>query len=213
LNVEKELSRRLPIAVLEGLGGRLPPRGLTVAFSAAVKEQAMAHASGLYLSLSYVRAGVPFIMLQTGDGNSVLDNIERYRGTWFFGFPYQYAGLLEAQQSKPRDVSSLRMCLTAADVCPIDLQKRVTETLRAPLYNYWAASEVAGQLTFGLQPGPVVRITEDASIRLVDKNGADVARGEVGELLIRVRMSSSVTGTIRWQQLEASRMAGITPAT
>jgi long-chain acyl-CoA synthetase len=145
----------------------------------------MAHASGLYLSLGYVLAGVPFVILQSGDGHTVLDNIERYRGTWFFGFPYQYAGLVGAQEEKPRDVSSLRMCLTAADVCPIDLQKQVTATLRAPLYNYWAASEVAGQLTFGLRPGPVVRITEDADIRLVDENGADVADGEIGELLIR----------------------------
>jgi acyl-CoA synthetase (AMP-forming)/AMP-acid ligase II len=40
-------------------------------------------------------------------------------------------------------------------------------------------------LTFGLQPGPVVRITEDAQIRLVDENGVDVADGEIGELLIR----------------------------
>jgi long-chain acyl-CoA synthetase len=147
----------------------------------------MAHGSGLFCSLSYVRAGVSFIMLQTGDGNSVLENIERYRGTWFLGFPYQYAGLLEAQQAKPRDVSSLRMCLTAADTCPIDLQKQVTAALRAPLYNFWGATEVCGQLTFGLQPGAVVRITEDADIRLVDENGADAAHGEVGELLIRGR--------------------------
>ena len=55
----------------------------------------------------------------------------------------------------------------------------------APLYNIWGATEVFGQLTFGLQPGPVVRIAEEARVRLVDENGADVAHGEVGELLIR----------------------------
>ena len=57
--------------------------------------------------------------------------------------------------------------------------------MRAPLYNIWGATEVVGQLTFGLRPGPVVRITEDAQIRLVDENGIDVAHGEIGELLIR----------------------------
>jgi acyl-CoA synthetase (AMP-forming)/AMP-acid ligase II len=145
----------------------------------------LAHATGLFYSLSFVQTGVPFIMLQSADPDIVLDSIERYRATWLLGFPYQYAGLLEAQQAKPRDVSSLRVCLTGADACPVELQKRVTAALRAPLYNVWGATEVAGQLTYGLQPGPVVRITEDAQIRLVDENGTDVAHGEIGELLIR----------------------------
>jgi len=55
----------------------------------------------------------------------------------------------------------------------------------APLYNFWGASEVVGSLTFGLENGPVVRIVEGAQIRLVDEMGAEVPRGEVGELLIR----------------------------
>ena len=42
-----------------------------------------------------------------------------------------------------------------------------------------------GSLTFGLQRGPVARFVEEARIRLVDDNGAEVADGEVGELLIR----------------------------
>src|SRR5262249_18520115 len=114
-----------------------------------------------------------------------LDNIERYRATWLLGFPNQYAGLLATQLATPRDVSSLRICLTAADTCPADLQKRVTAALRVPLHNIWGSTEVTGQLTFGLQPGSVVRIVEGADVRLVDDNGADVAHGEIGELLIR----------------------------
>jgi acyl-CoA synthetase (AMP-forming)/AMP-acid ligase II len=149
-----------------------------------VSSLQLAHGSGLFCSLSFIQAGVPFILLQTGSPDIVLDNIERYRATWLLGFPVQYAGLLEAQQATPRDVSSLRICLTAADACPIDLQKRVTAALGAPLYNVWGASEVVGQLTFGLQPGPVIRITADAQIRIVDGDGMDVAHGDTGELLI-----------------------------
>ncbi|MBR0694242.1 class I adenylate-forming enzyme family protein [Bradyrhizobium lablabi] len=145
----------------------------------------LAHGSGLFCSLSFVQAGLPFVMLQTADPDGILDSIERYRATWLLGFPYQYAGLLEAQQARPRDVSSLRICLTGADTCPVDLQNRVSAALGAPLYNVWASTEVVGQLTYGRQPGPVVRITKDAQIRLVDEYGVDVAHGEIGELLIR----------------------------
>ena len=145
----------------------------------------LAHASGLFCSMSFILAGVPFIMLPVRGADLVLDSIERYRGTWLLGIPFQYAALLDAQQTTPRDLSSLRICLTGADTCPIDLQKRVTAAFGAPLYNMWGASEIVGQLTFGLQPGPVIRVTADAQIRLVDDNGIDVTHGEAGELLIR----------------------------
>ena len=89
------------------------------------------------------------------------------------------------QRARPRDLESLRICLSGADVCPIDLQEMVTSILGAPLYNVWAATGAVGNLTFGLQRGPVMRIAKGARIRLIDDNGADVADGETGELLIR----------------------------
>jgi acyl-CoA synthetase (AMP-forming)/AMP-acid ligase II len=141
--------------------------------------------SGFITLLSYVQFGAPFVLLESFDADTVLDTIERHRCTWCLGFPAQYAAMLESQRARPRNLKSLRVCLTGADVCPIDLQERITSTLGAPLYNIWGATEVVGSLTFGLQPGPVVRIPEGSQIRLIDENGADVVDGEVGELLIR----------------------------
>jgi long-chain acyl-CoA synthetase len=145
----------------------------------------MAHMSGLISFLSYIQFGAPFVLLEGFDGDTVLDSIERHRCTWCVGFPAQYAALLECQRARPRDLASLRICLTGADACPIDLQERIPSVLGAPLYNLWGATEVIGSLTFGLQLGPVARIVKGARIRLIDENGADVADGETGELLIR----------------------------
>jgi len=150
-----------------------------------VAPMPMAHVSGLVCSLTFIQHGVPFIVSESFDAGAMLDNIERYRCTWAVGFPFQYVALLDAQRTRPRDLSSLRICLTGADVCPIDLQKRVTSTFGAPLYNFWGSTEVIGSLTFGLESGPVVRIVEGAQVRLIDEAGADVPRGEIGELLIR----------------------------
>jgi long-chain acyl-CoA synthetase len=145
----------------------------------------MAHMSGLITFLAYIQFGIPFILLEGFDADTMLDVIERHRCTCCIGFPAQYAAMLESQWSRPRDLSSLRFCLTGADVCPIDVQERVPTMLGAPLYNIWAATEVVGSLTFGLQRGQVARVVKDARVRLVDDNGVDVARGEAGELLIR----------------------------
>src|SRR5258706_1349222 len=145
----------------------------------------MAHMSGIIVLLACIRFGVPFVLLEGFDAATVLDTIERHRCTWCLGFPAQYAALLECQLARPRDLASLRICLTGADVCPIDLQERVTSTFGAPLYNVWGATEAVGSLTFGLHPGPVARIVKGAQVRLIDENGADVADGEAGEFLIR----------------------------
>jgi long-chain acyl-CoA synthetase len=145
----------------------------------------MAHISGLISFLSYVQFGVPFVLLEGFDADAVLDAIERHRCTWYLGFPAQYAALLERQRAQPRNLTSLRICLTGADACPIDLQERVTSIFGAPLYNVWGATEVVGSLTYGLQHGPVARIVKGARVRLIDDEGAEVAHGEVGELLIR----------------------------
>jgi long-chain acyl-CoA synthetase len=141
----------------------------------------MAHLGGLMCFLSFIQVGAPFILLQGFDADTVLDCIERHRCTTYVGFRAHYAALLESQLARPCDLESLRICFTGADTCPIDLQERVTSTFGAPLYNIWAATEVFGNLTFGLQQGPVVRVPKDAQIRLVDENGMDVADGEIGE--------------------------------
>ncbi len=150
-----------------------------------VEPLPMAHMSGILTFLCFIQFGVPFVLLEGFDADTVLDTIERYRCTWCIGFPAQYAALLECQRARPRNLESLRLCLTGADVCPIDLQERVTSIFGAPLQNVWGATETVGSLTFGLQHGPVVRIVKGARIRLVDEDGADVADGEAGELLIR----------------------------
>ncbi|HEX3347720.1 MAG TPA: fatty acid--CoA ligase family protein, partial [Acetobacteraceae bacterium] len=55
----------------------------------------------------------------------------------------------------------------------------------APLSNIWAATEVVGSHRHGLQPGPVTRIAPGAQVRLVDDEGREAPRGEVGEFLVR----------------------------
>jgi long-chain acyl-CoA synthetase len=125
------------------------------------------------------------IMVERFDPESALDRIQRHGCTWLLGLPFMYAALLEHQRKQPRKVSSLRHCRCGGDVCPIDVQVGFEEAFGAPLRNIWAATEVAGALAVGLRPGPVARIAPGAQIRLVDDEGRDVPRGEVGEFLVR----------------------------
>jgi long-chain acyl-CoA synthetase len=150
-----------------------------------VSAMTMVQASGALRAQCFIQLGAPFVVLDSFDADALLDNIERYRGTCLFGFPAQYAALIQSQQAKPRDLSSLRFATVGGDICPIELQQKAASILGIPLYNMWTATETTGCLTFGLQPGSVMRVMEGAQIRLVDGQGSDVPHGEIGELLVR----------------------------
>jgi acyl-CoA synthetase (AMP-forming)/AMP-acid ligase II len=145
----------------------------------------MVHSAGLFTFLASVNFGAPMILIERFDADAVLDQIELRGCTWMPGLPYMYGVLLECQRKQPRKVNSLRYCTCAGDVCPIQLQVDFEATFGAPLRNLWAATEVFGSHRHGLRPGPVSRIAPGAQVRLVDDEGRKVARGAIGEFLVR----------------------------
>jgi long-chain acyl-CoA synthetase len=145
----------------------------------------MVHATGLFTFLLSVSSGVPMVVVERFDADAVLDRIELHGCTWMLGLPFMYDALLERQRKQPRNVGSLRYCRCGGDVCPTQLQVEFEAAFGVPLRNMWGATEVVGALREGLQPGPVTWIAPGAQIRLVDDEGRDVPRGEVGEFLVR----------------------------
>src|SRR5262245_49711478 len=59
----------------------------------------LAHISGLIGFLSFIQAGIPLVLMESFDADTVLDAIERHRCTMQVGFPAQYAALLEDRKS------------------------------------------------------------------------------------------------------------------
>ena len=145
----------------------------------------MVHASGLFTFLASVNCGAAMVLVERFDPEVVLDQIELHGCTWMPGLPFMYDALMERQRKRPWNVSSLRHCVCGGDVCPIQLQVDFEAAFGAPLRNFWAATEVCGSLRPGLQPGPVTRAAPGAQIRLVDDEGREAQRGEVGEFLVR----------------------------
>ena len=145
----------------------------------------MVHSSGAFTFLSGIRQDMPLVLVPQFDAEAVLDAIAQHRCSLLVGMPFNHAALLEAQRARPRQVDSLRLCLTAGDVCPQWLQESFPSRFGTPLRSIWAATESFCSLTYSLQSGPVHRIVGGAQIRLIDDRGAPVPRGHVGELILR----------------------------
>jgi long-chain acyl-CoA synthetase len=144
----------------------------------------LSHASGFVVTLLSLRLGTCIRVLPGFDAESCLREIEADRCTWFLGAPYMFAELVARQKLRPRDLTSLRFCLGAGDVCPPGLQQQVREVLGVDLRSAWGATEVMGSVLHG-PPGSAGRCAPTAQIRLVDEQGEPVAAGEVGEFQVR----------------------------
>jgi long-chain acyl-CoA synthetase len=145
----------------------------------------MVHAGGLFTFLASIRRGIPMVMLERFDAGNALDAIEVYRCSWLMSTPVAFAAMIECQRSHPRSTLSLRMCLSAGDICPPNVQNEFPHVFGCALRSMWGMTEVIGALAYGHRPGPVMQIPVGAEIRLVDDSGALVAHGELGELWVR----------------------------
>jgi len=145
----------------------------------------MVHGSGLSTFLAAVNFCAAVVLVAGFDPETVLDRIEAHRCTSLGGLPFMFHALLERQLQRPRKVDSLRHCISAGDVCPVQLQADFEATFGVPLRSVWGCTEASASFTYGLQPGTVSRRIPGVEVRLADDQDRAVAPGEVGELLVR----------------------------
>jgi acyl-coenzyme A synthetase/AMP-(fatty) acid ligase len=124
------------------------------------------------------------------------------------GVPTLYAQLLQAASlGEPADLSSVRACFSAAERLPAQLYSRWRERFGVDILDGIGATETlhtfisnrAGEA----RAGSAGRVVPGYEVRLVDEHGAEVADGEVGDLLVR---GGSLFAAY-WQRPEATRRA------
>ncbi|AWK08877.1 acyl--CoA ligase [Streptomyces spongiicola] len=82
------------------------------------------------------------IAFQDGpDHVGLLDLVERYGATLLYGPPPTLSGVAAAQQTEPRDVSSLRHTITGAAPVLQELVDELRDTFGARTYSVWGMSE------------------------------------------------------------------------
>ena len=125
---------------------------------------------------------------------AIFEALRRYRPTVFFGLPTLYTALAKALQAQTADFSSLRLCISAAEIlsnevaaawkalCNLDIVEGLgsTEMLHIYLSNTEAAK----------RQGSAGRRVPGYEIKLIDREGKDVAPGEEGILCVRGHSSA-----------------------
>jgi long-chain acyl-CoA synthetase len=184
-----------------GAGALLPEALLE---HGCVTGMPVAHVAGFQMLLALAAIGAPVYLLTHFRPIDALDAIEQRRPMMFVGVPAMYRMMLEAG-AEQRDLSSVRLWSSGADTLPTEIVEAFQRMGRgvsvpgtshglgrATFLDGYGMVELAGGVAvrvFGPVPlpgvGGLLRPLQGHKVRIVNEAGEDVARGQVGELLVR----------------------------
>lgn len=150
------------------------------------------HVFGLTCGLNgAVLAGATLTLIPRFDPRKALDVIERDAVTVFEGVPTMYSALLGvAGEARPDATRSLRTCVSGGAALPVQVLTDFEEAFGCSVLEGYGLSESSPAAAFNhpnrpRKPGSIGTPIEGVEMRVVDLDGAEVPRGEAGEIQIR----------------------------
>ena len=132
--------------------------------------------------------------------------IERYRPTLFYSVPTNYAALLaHKRDGTDFDLACVRHAVSAGEALPAAIFERFKQRFGVEILDAIGSTEACHMFIANrpgeVRPGSSGKVLDGFEARIVDENGADVAEGEIGNLLIR----SDAVCAYYWNQHEKSK--------
>jgi fatty-acyl-CoA synthase len=153
------------------------------------------HCFGMVMStLACVTHGATMVFPSAGfDPLSVLETVQAERCTALHGVPTMFIAEMEHPEFKRFDLTSLRAGIMAGAPCPIEVMRRVMDTMHLRditiAYGMTETSPVSFQSAIDdpieRRVSTVGRIQPHLEVKIVDVEGRIVPRGSPGELLTR----------------------------
>jgi fatty-acyl-CoA synthase/long-chain acyl-CoA synthetase len=148
------------------------------------------HSGVAFFSALHQVLGATVVVQPKFDADEALDLIARHGVTTTFVAPTVLQRLVDAQQRKPRDASSLRALILGAAPCPFALKVRAEAVFGKVLWEFYGATETGVNTVLRPEdqlrkPGSCGTAVPGHEIRLVDADGDEVADGEPGEFMVR----------------------------
>jgi len=174
------------------------PLKMMNADSVFIGVQPMCYTGGFKASMEILFGGGTLVICSRFDAEDVLDKIERYGATNMYLVPTMLFALLDAQATKPRNVSTLRAVNCGGSPLNPDQLRQAYELFDCFLTQGYGMTELAGgSISFA---GPRDSIFEgkispklasvgqpliDCKVKLVDDDGNEVPTGTPGEVLVK----------------------------
>jgi acyl-CoA synthetase (AMP-forming)/AMP-acid ligase II len=150
----------------------------------------------MVVSLTYMAAGATIVLMPGFTPQRALAAVEERRATHMWLVPQMLRFMLQAKGAERTDLSTLREVLYGAAPMPLDVYAEAVRRLGCGFRQVYGMTEVGGPfVTLGPDehpaPGDVTaripcgRVVPGMSARATDEAGAELPRGEIGEIVVR----------------------------
>jgi len=163
------------------------------------------YATGTNLLFPFAVGGATALFSERSEAPTLFDVIERYRPTILTSVPTMIGAMLNAPGAAGRDLSSLRLVLSAGEALPPELYRRWKETFGVEILDGIGSAEMfhiyISNYPGDVVPGSLGRLVPGYDARIVGPDGADVPPGEAGTLWIKGESAA----ILYWQAHEKSK--------
>jgi benzoate-CoA ligase family protein len=120
---------------------------------------------------------------------SLLGTAQRFRPSLFFSVPTLYGAMVNLPDAETYDLSSVRMCLSAAEPLAPEVLRRWQKAFGLDIIDGIGSTEMlhiyCSNRPGDVHPGTSGRPVPGYELRLLDLEDRPVARGEVGDLYVK----------------------------
>ncbi|HKW60366.1 MAG TPA: AMP-binding protein [Candidatus Dormibacteraeota bacterium] len=148
------------------------------------------HSAVSFFSVLHQVLGATVVVQPKFAAGDALDLVERHRVTTSFMAPTLLQRLMDAQESRPCDMSSLRALILGAAPCPYSLKVRAAAAFGRVLWEFYGATETGINTVLRPEdqlrkPGSCGTAVPGQEIRLVLDDGTEAPVGVPGEFMVR----------------------------
>ncbi len=135
-------------------------------------------------------AGACLTLVPKFEPGEALATMQRDGVTHFYGVPTMFGALLHHPERESFETGALRTCITGGASMPVEVLRGFEDAFGAVVLEGYGLSETSpvacsNHPENGAKPGSIGAPIEGVEMKVVDENDAEVARGEVGEIVIR----------------------------
>ena len=147
------------------------------------------YATGANLFFPF-RAGASAVLFaEPATPEAVFDRIRRFRPTVLVNVPTMIHRMVAHPSAGAQDLSSLRVCTTAGEALPVELDRRWRDTFAVDLLDGLGTAEMwhifISNRPGSARPGTLGQVVPGFEVRVCDEAGAELPRGETGWLWVR----------------------------
>jgi len=147
------------------------------------------YATGTNLLFPFAVGGATALFSERSTPEKMFEVIERYRPTILTTVPTMINAMLNTEDAKSHDLSSIRFCYSAGEALPVELYHRWKESFGVEICDGIGSAEMfhiyITNRPGDVKPGSLGRLVEGYGAKIVNASGDEVSTSEMGTLKIK----------------------------